>query len=218
MITPDASRFVLRRFCFPGTSERFLTLFEIRVHGLGGQGAVTLCTWLAQAAYERGRHVQAFPFFGAERRGAPVKAFVRLDDDPIYLRSQVYHPDLLLVMSVDLTGQAIEEGIKPDGRLLVNAGAELAEKLAERFAREVHYLDATGIALDLGLEIEGMPMVNLPLFGAMVSQSGASDLEGALRVVREVASKRGNLEAYEKAATAGFEGVMIAGVQEARAL
>jgi 2-oxoacid:acceptor oxidoreductase gamma subunit (pyruvate/2-ketoisovalerate family) len=193
-------------------------LFEIRVHGLGGQGAVTLCTWVAQAAYNRGKHVQAFPFFGAERRGAPVKAFVRLDDDPIYLRSQVYQPDLLLVMSVDLTGIAIEEGIKPEGRLLVNAGEELAERLAERFSREIYYLDATGIALDLELDIEGMPMVNLPLFGAMVGQSGASDLSGALDVVREVVARRGNLQAYEKAATAGFEGVMLAGVEQAKAL
>jgi 2-oxoacid:acceptor oxidoreductase gamma subunit (pyruvate/2-ketoisovalerate family) len=189
-------------------------LYEIRVHGLGGQGAVTLCTWLAQAAYDKGKHVQAFPFFGAERRGAPVKAFVRLDDDPIYLRSQVYHPDLLVIMSVDLMGMAIEEGIKPEGRVLVNAGAELAERLATRFAREVRYLDATDIALDLGLEIEGMPMVNLPLVGALVSESGASDLEGALSVVREVASKRGNLEAYEKAARSGFEGVTLAGAEE----
>jgi pyruvate ferredoxin oxidoreductase gamma subunit len=190
-------------------------LFEIRVHGLGGQGAVTMCTWLAQAAYDTGKHVQAFPFFGAERRGAPVKAFVRLDDNPIYLRSQVYHPDLLLVMSADLMGLAIAEGISPEGRVLVNARAELALRLADRFAREVYYLDATGIALDLGLEIEGMPMVNLPLFGALASQSGAADLEGALSVVREVASRKGNLKAYEKAAKSGFEGVMLAGAKEA---
>lgn len=182
-------------------------MFEIRVHGLGGQGAVTMCTWVAQAAYERGEHVQAFPFFGAERRGAPVKAFVRIDDDPIYLRSQVYDADLLVVMSPDLTGIAIAEGIKPDGKLLSNAGPELAERLAERFSREVYYIDATGIALEEGLEVDGMPMVNLPLFGAIAGLSGATDLAGVLEVVRPLAARRGNAEAYELAASAGFESV-----------
>ncbi|SRR5450759_3908297 len=187
----------------------------MRVHGLGGQGAVTLVTWLARVGYQQGKHVQAFPFFGAERRGAPVKAFVRIDEVPIDLRSQVYQPDLLVVMSPDLTGIAIEEGIKPEGQMLVSAGAELAEKLATRFAREIYYIDAVGIAIDLGLEVDGMPMVNLPLFGAVVSQSDTAPLGEVLRVVREVASKRGNVEAYEKAATGGFEGIQLAGAHQA---
>ena len=190
-------------------------MFEMRVHGLGGQGAVTLVTWLARVGYQQGKHVQAFPFFGAERRGAPVKAFVRIDEVPIDLRSQVYQPDLLVVMSPDLTGIAIEEGIKPEGQMLVSAGAELAEKLATRFAREIYYIDAVGIAIDLGLEVDGMPMVNLPLFGAVVSQSDTAPLGEVLRVVREVASKRGNVEAYEKAATGGFEGIQLAGAHQA---
>jgi len=190
-------------------------LFEMRVHGLGGQGAVTLVTWLARVGYQQGKHVQAFPFFGAERRGAPVKAFVRIDEVPIDLRSQVYQPDLLVVMSPDLTGIAIEEGIKPEGQMLVSAGAELAERLATRFAREIYYIDAVGIAIDLGLEVDGMPMVNLPLFGAVVSQSDTAPLGEVLRVVREVASKRGNVEAYEKAATGGFEGIQLAGAHQA---
>lgn len=190
-------------------------MFEMRVHGLGGQGAVTLVTWLARVGYQQGKHVQAFPFFGAERRGAPVKAFVRIDEVPIDLRSQVYQPDLLVVMSPDLTGIAIEEGIKPEGQMLVSAGAELAERLATRFAREIYYIDAVGIAIDLGLEVDGMPMVNLPLFGAVVSQSDTAPLGEVLRVVREVASKRGNVEAYEKAATGGFEGIQLAGAHQA---
>ena len=195
--------------------RKVLDLFEMRVHGLGGQGAVTLVTWLARAGYDQGKHVQAFPFFGAERRGAPVKAFVRIDDEPIDLRSQVYQPDLLVVMSPDLTGIAIAEGIKPDGQMLVSAGAELAERLATRFAREIYYIDAVSIALDLELEVDGMPMVNLPLFGAVVSQSQTAPLGEVLRVVREVASKRGNVEAYEKAATGGFEGIQLAGAHQA---
>lgn len=184
-------------------------LFEIRVHGLGGQGAVTLCTWVAQAGYATGKHVQAFPFFGAERRGAPVKAFVRVDDEPIYLRSQVYHPDLLVVMSTDLTGLALSEGVTPEGRLLVNAEKALAERFAERFSRDIHYIDATGMAMELGLEFDGMPMVNLPLFGAIVRQSGAATLEDVLELTRGVAARRGNSDAYQSAVNRGWEGVEV---------
>ncbi len=164
-------------------------------------------TWLARAGYDQGMHVQAFPFFGAERRGAPVMAFFRMSDDPIDLRSQVYLPDLLVVMSPDLTGTAIEEGIDEMSKLLVNAGAELAAKLSERFEREVYYLDATGIAIKSGLEIEGMPMVNIPFFGALASLSGAAGIDEVMQFIDEVAAKRGNREAYEEAGRAGFEGV-----------
>ncbi|MBU1942324.1 MAG: 2-oxoacid:acceptor oxidoreductase family protein [Actinobacteria bacterium] len=184
-------------------------MFEIRVHGLGGQGAVTLVNWVAQAGYAVDEHVQAFPFFGAERRGAPVKAFVRIDDNPINLRSQVYRPDLLVIMSSDLTGMAIADGLTPDGKVLLNAGPELAERLAARFSREMLYLDATGIALELGLEFDGMPMVNLPLLGAMTRLSGAAPLDVVLGIVREVAGRRGNVEAYESAVRQGWEGIQV---------
>ena len=184
-------------------------MFEIRVHGLGGQGAVTLCTWVAQAGYSAEKHVQAFPFFGAERRGAPVKAFVRIDEEPIDLRSQVYHPDLLVVMSPDLTGFALKEGITEEGRLLVNTASALAERFAERFSRDVYYIDATGIALELGLEFDGMPMVNLPLLGAVTNQSGTAPMEAILELIGEVAAKRGNAEAYEAAVRRGWDGVGV---------
>ena len=185
-------------------------MFEIRVHGLGGQGAVTLCTWTARAGYLAGKHVQAFPFFGAERRGAPVKAFVRIDEREISLRSQVYMPDLLVVMSSDLTGMAISEGLKPGGILLINATEDLARTLAGRFGRVVMYLDATGIALSLGLEFDGMPMVNLPLFGAMVRLSEVAPLDTALEVIRDATAARGDFTAYQKAVAGGDESVLTA--------
>ncbi len=193
-------------------------MFEIRIHGLGGQGAVTLCTWVAQAGYAVDKHVQAFPFFGAERRGAPVKAFVRMDEEPIDLRSQVYHPDLLVVMSPDLTGLALKEGITREGRLLVNAGLDLAERFAERFSRDVYYIDGTGIALDLGLEFDGMPMVNLPLFGAVVRQSDAAPQGTVMDIVRQVAAKRSNAQAYERAVAEGWDGVRVAGAKAAESV
>ncbi len=171
---------------------------------------MTLCTWLAQAGYAADKHVQAFPFFGAERRGAPVKAFVRVDDEAIDLRSQVYHPDLLVVMSPDLTGLALKDGITPAGRLMVNSSRQLAERFAERFARDVYYIDATGIALDLDLVFDGMPMVNIPMLGSVVRQSGTAALENALEIVRDVAARRGNAADYEAAVKKGWEGVEVA--------
>jgi len=188
-------------------------MFEIRVHGLGGQGAVTMVTWVARAGYATGKHVQAFPFFGAERRGAPVKAYVRIDDKPIDLRSQIHHPDLLVVMSSTLMGAALEEGISPDGRVLVNANEELAGRIAARTGRELNFLDATGIAMDLGLEYDGMPMVNIPLFGAIVGQAGVATVEVVMELLEGPAG-HGNREAYEKAARSGFEEVRTVGATE----
>jgi 2-oxoisovalerate ferredoxin oxidoreductase gamma subunit len=188
-------------------------MFEIRVHGRGGQGAVTLVTWVAQVGYAVDKHVQAFPFFGAERRGAPVKAYVRIDDRPIDLRSQIYKPDLLLVMSHELTGLALEEGIATGGRVLVNAERELAQKMAARFSRDIDFIDATGIALDLDLEYDGMPMVNIPLFGALVSQAQVAPLEVLLDFVSKIA-RRGQNEAYESAARRGFDSVERAEAKE----
>lgn len=184
-------------------------MYELRVHGLGGQGAVTLVTWMARAAYETGKHVQAFPFFGAERRGAPVKAFVRIDENHIYMRSQIYNPDLLVVMSTDLVGPALQEGISPAGRLLLNCGREFAMRMSKEFSRSVYYIDATGIAIEKGLEIDGMPMVNIPLFGAMVGQAGLGSMELVMDVLHDIA-RRGDHDSYRSAAELGFGGVELA--------
>lgn len=181
-------------------------MFEMRVHGLGGQGAVTLVTWAGQVAYGQGRHVQAFPFFGAERRGAPVKAFLRVDETPIDLHSQIYRPDLLVVMSPEQLAPALAEGIAPDGEVLVNAGRELAERLAADFGRAIHWIDATGIALEQGLEIEGMPMVNIPLLGSVVNRGRLAEYDAVTEILEGLA-KRGNFDAYDRAASHGFRDV-----------
>jgi len=184
-------------------------MFEIRVHGLGGQGAVTLVTWLARLAYNSGKRVQAFPFFGAERRGAPVKAFLRIDEKPIDLRSQIYRPDLLVVMSPDLVRLALEEGISPDGRVLIDADSELAQGLANRFGRDFKYLDATGISLGLGLEYDGIPMTNVPMFAAISGEIGLGELDEMLKVLGKVV-RRSEKDSYVEALKAGLDGVRIA--------
>ncbi len=95
-------------------------MIEIRIHGLGGQGVVTMSEILALACYESGREVQVFPWFGPERTGAPVTGFIRLDDKPIRLRSQIYQPDIIIVTDTRLLSKIkVAEGAKPTTRLLI---------------------------------------------------------------------------------------------------
>lgn len=184
-------------------------MYEIRIHGLGGQGSVTMATWIAKAGYAQGEHVQAFPFFGAERRGAPVKAFARISDDPINLRSQVYNPDLLVVTSPDLIEIALEDGFTGHGHLLVNCGEELAARLAREYGNDVYYIDAVSVALDGGLEFDGMPMVNIPLFAAVMKIGDIAPFEVVMKIL-EGPARRGNPDDYETAARRGFEEFKVA--------
>lgn len=141
---------------------------EIRIHGRGGQGSVTAAELLAVAAFDDGKYSQAFPAFGVERRGAPVMAFVRLDDKPIRLRSQIYDPDYVIVQDATLVDVVnIAAGSKPDGFILINT-----EKKPESFILDtrapIKTLDATKLAMD----IIGKPIVNTILAGAFAGASG----------------------------------------------
>ena len=96
-------------------------MYEIRFHGRGGQGAVMAAQALADAAVRMGYHAQAFPYFGAERRGAPVQAYARIDTKKIRIKSQIYHPDLLVIMDESLSEiDDLAAGLKPDGRIVMN--------------------------------------------------------------------------------------------------
>ena len=99
-------------------------MFAVRIHGRGGQGAVTAAEMLSVAAFDEGRHAQAFPTFGSERTGAPVVSFCRIDDRPIRLREPISHPDALIVQDPTLLHQVdLFAGLKPDG---LPAGQHLA--------------------------------------------------------------------------------------------
>ena len=94
---------------------------EIVWHGRGGQGVVTANEILAETAISEGKYVKAFPEFGPERMGAPIKAFTRISNLPVKIHSQVYHPDIVVVMDATLIGKAdILEGLKKDGFVLAN--------------------------------------------------------------------------------------------------
>ena len=96
-------------------------MIEIRIHGRGGQGNVAAAELLSIAAFKDGKFAQAFPSFGAERIGAPVQAFVRIDDKRVRTREDVLHPDYLIVQDYSLIEMVpILDGLKPEGLLLVN--------------------------------------------------------------------------------------------------
>ena len=143
-------------------------LVEICFHGRGGQGSVTAANLLVAAALKDGnKGVQAFPLFGAERRGAPVKAFARISDDEIHLRSEVYFPDIIIVLDESIIGIVdVLKGLKKNGKILINTTKEPEDfDFSNKF--KVATVDATDIAIKHDILIGGIPVVNTPILGAV---------------------------------------------------
>lgn len=159
-------------------------LKEIRIHGRGGQGSVTAAELLAHAAFIEGKWVQAFPYFGAERRGAPVKAFARISDEPILVHSQIYNPDYVIVLDhaiykfVDVT-----EGLKKDGIIIINT-IKKPEDMEFKGLR-IATVDATGITIELNLLVAGLPVVNTAIVGAFAKATDAVKLESVLKAIKD---------------------------------
>lgn len=137
-------------------------MLELRINGFGGQGSVTLAHLLAQAALENGEQGQALPFFGVERRGAPVRAAVRMSPGSIHAHSQCTLPDYVVVMSEKLKQAAVNEGINEVGTVIVNAPHSAA---VEKYC--TWQVDAEAIAREAGLFSADGPTINIPLFGAV---------------------------------------------------
>ncbi len=141
-------------------------MIELMIHGYGGQGAVTLAELLASAAMRMGKCVQTLPFFGVERRGAPVKASLRISDDPIRVRSQMHDPAFLVVMHENLLPLALANGVRPDCRILLNA-----EKTPE-CKYSLSAVAASEIATEEGLVADGVPYSNIPMLGFAAAEFG----------------------------------------------
>ncbi len=160
-------------------------MVEIRFHGRGGQGTVVASKILADAIAKEGNYVQAYPEFGVERRGAPVFAFIRIDNKPIYDKSRIYTPDHVVVVDPTLI-EAIDvtEGLKEGGWIIINTDKRPEElKFPKKY--KVATINATEIAVKHKLGTLAAPIVNTAIVGAVVKILKLAKIESLLEAVRE---------------------------------
>jgi pyruvate ferredoxin oxidoreductase gamma subunit len=160
-------------------------MFEVRIHGRGGQGVVTAAELLSVAAFADGRHSQAFPSFGSERTGAPVVAFCRISEQPIRTREPVIEPDALVVQDVTLIHQVdLLSGLRADGYLIVNTSRTLEElgmSEVTRFLASNRLI--TVPATELALEYTGRPVPNAVMLGALSALTGRISLTSVTKAI-----------------------------------
>ncbi len=162
-------------------------MFQVRIHGRGGQGVVTAAEMLSIAAFDEGRHAQAFPSFGSERTGAPVVAFCRIADREIRLREPIVTPDALIIQDPTLLHQVdVFAGLQPDGYILINTGKSfeelgLADLVRDRRPTRLCTVPATEIAL----RHVGRPVPNVPLLGGFAAISGILKLESVIKAIND---------------------------------
>ncbi|TAJ45602.1 2-oxoacid:acceptor oxidoreductase family protein [Methanofollis fontis] len=169
-------------------------MYEIRIHSRGGQGGVTAARLLALAAFRDGKHATACPFYGAERRGAPVTSFVRIDDGPIKIYSQIRNPDMVVVLDASVMETVdVVQGLKEGGVVVINS-----EHPHEFPGYTSYHVDLTGIALAENLAIAGTPIVNTPFLGA-AARLGVVSFESAKQAISEMFSDRRNVAVAEAA-------------------
>jgi pyruvate ferredoxin oxidoreductase gamma subunit len=180
-------------------------LLEIRWHGRGGQGAKTAAAMVAEVAIGAGRHAQAAPEYGAEREGAPIKAYTRISDRAIKVHDAIYYPDIVIVLDDTLLAtEGVESGLSDDGVLLVNTPASpqhVRDELGLE-GRKVYTIDATSLAIE---EI-GRPIPNTVMIGALVAVTGVADVDHIKAdIEKKLGGKlsegmlQGNIRAVERA-------------------
>ena len=162
-------------------------MFQVRIHGRGGQGAVTAAELLSVAAFVEGRHAQAFPSFGSERTGAPVVSFCRIDSGPIRNREPIARPDALIIQDPTLLHQVdVFGGLTGDGCVLINSAkppdalglADLADRIGpERLL--------TVPATEIAREHLGRPLPNAVLLGAFAAFTGVISLDSVVGAIRQ---------------------------------
>src|SRR4030065_509437 len=176
-------------------------MVEIRFHGRGGQGAVIAYKILAAELFKEGTYAQAFPAFGAERRGAPVMAFTRFDKKTITRRSQVYEPDHVVVLDEPILDVVdVTAGLKAGGWILINTPKPaLAFQALSNF--RVATADANRIAQENGLGSTTAPVGNTVILGALAKITGLVGLKAVLEGIQEYVPGKteANLAAAEEA-------------------
>lgn len=176
-------------------------LIEVRWHGRGGQGAKTAAQFLAEAALDSGKFIQAFPEYGPERAGAPMRAYTRISDKVINIHSGVTSPDAVVVIDSTLLTEEVLEGLPENGVLVVNtqeSAADVRKKLNHHIGK-VAVVDATKIAL----ETIKTPMTNTPMLGALIKVVPIVPLE----VVREKIKKKFLKKLGEKKTESNLEAI-----------
>ncbi len=180
-----------------------LELIKIVLHGRGGMGAVTACEIIAEAAYLSGNFidVQAYPSFGAERRGAPVQAYVKLSrTEKVYDRAQIENPNILIVFDETVLTKEVASSLESNGIFIINS-----DKNPEYFVKEYHLgsnikvivADINNLALEKNLTIDGNPVINTPILGLLSKALPDLHLENLKDVVlKKLGEKLGNLN-YE---------------------
>jgi 2-oxoacid:acceptor oxidoreductase gamma subunit (pyruvate/2-ketoisovalerate family) len=174
-------------------------MIEIRIHGRGGQGGVTLSKILASAHHLEGKSVQAFGIYAAERSGAPLQAFLRYDDQPIHNPNQIYEPDHIIVLDPTLISPVVMSGLKPGGLILLNSGKAPEDYIShESSAFRIATVDANLIAVENGLGTRSLPIVNTALAGATARVLGM-DIQSVLNAFDEMGFHASNRQAAKRA-------------------
>ena len=179
-------------------------MFQVRIHGRGGQGAVTAAELLSVAAFMEDRHAQAFPSFGSERTGAPVVAFCRVDDVPIRLREPIGDPDAVIVQDPTLLHHVdVFAGLRPNGYALVNSTRSWAELGLTDLVRGLPGAHARIVpATALALEHVHRPVPNVALLGGFAALTGLMSLSAVEKAIAARFPERvaaGNIDAARAA-------------------
>lgn len=185
---------------------------EVRWHGRGGQGTVTAAKIFAETATFKGKHVQAFPEYGPERMGAPLKVYNRISIKPLFMHCQVHHPNIVVVVDPSLIKSVdVTEGVSDNPIYMINTHLS-PEKIREKLnikGGKVFTVDATKISL----EAFGRPIPNTPMLGALAKVTDLIDTESLIKDIKTTFGKKftqdiidANIEAIKMAQEEVHEG------------
>ena len=181
-------------------------MFQVRIHGRGGQGVVTAAEMLSVAAFDEGRHAQAFPSFGSERTGAPVVAFCRIDDREIRLREPILQPDALIIQDATLLHQVdCLGGLRDHGYILINTAQSFVQLGLQDWVERLPDRHVCSVpATEIALRHVGRPVPNVPLLGGFAAISNLLHIDSVIKAIEDRFSGKvalGNVaaatEAYE---------------------
>ena len=176
---------------------------EVKIYARAGQGAITTATIIGESLFHEGKYSYAFPHFGAARMGAPMNAFIRFDENPIRLRSQIYEPDYIVVIDPTLIeSQKCFNNLKKGTKAVVAVRKDT--KIPDVAGVEIHSLPAE----DIAMEIIGKPFANTVLVGAFAKVSGQIKLDSVLKAVgKRFEAKPKLLDVNLAAVKKGYESV-----------